>query len=114
MIAQTEEFEIEFEPTLPNVQEVTLGLEWDRFSGGRLQYAVVGPYPSIFGISNDINSQYKYVSLGYGEQWLKMDFDILLEDNSRLQKTDSIWLPGRYYDLGFRDGPPNPVYKFTY
>ncbi len=117
MVAQTEEFEIEFEPTLFNVQEVTLGLEWDRFSGGSLQSAVVGPYPSIFGISNYINSQYKYVSLGYGEQWLKMNFDMLLEDGSSLQKTDSIWLPGRYYDINdfdFDDPRRHPVYKFTY
>ncbi len=117
MVAQTEEFEIEFEPSLPNIQEVTVGLEWDRFSGGSLQSAVVGPYPSNFGISNDINSQYKYVSLGYGEQWLKMDFDILLEDGSRLQKIDSIWLPGRYYDINdfdFDDPRRHPVYKFRY
>ncbi len=42
---------------------------------------------------------------------------MLLEDASRLQKTDSIWLPGRYYninDFDFDDPRKYPVYKFTY
>jgi len=118
MYAETEEFTIEFEPTLSNVKEVTLGLEWDHFSGGSQDGIVLGPLSSLFTIeSSAYLSQYSppiQYSIRYGEQWLKMNFDVLLEDNSRLQKTDSIWLPGRYYEIGFGDGPPNPVYKFRY
>ncbi len=35
-----------------------------------------------------------------------MNFDMLLEDGSHLQKTDSIWLPG--------NPRRHPVYKFEY
>ncbi len=112
MFVNAEWFTIDFEPTISNVQEVTLGLEWNHFSGGRAENIIWGTFPSYFTIFD--NPRRPTSIEHYGEQWLKMDFDILLEDGSSLQKTDSIWLPGRYYDLGFGDGPPNPVYKFTY
>lgn len=34
MSAEAEEFSIEFEPTLPNVREVSFGFEWNYFLGG--------------------------------------------------------------------------------
>ncbi len=124
MVAQTEEFTIEFEPILLNVKEVTLGLEWDRFLGGSAENVIWGTFSSRFTIENYIiedvgnNTTGDNIrSIRYGDQWLKMNFDILLEDGSRLQKTDSIWLPGRYYDINeydFDDPRKYPVYKFEY
>lgn len=124
MKSQTEEFNIEFEPSLPNVQEVTLGLEWNRFPGGSAENVIWGTFPSYFVIEDHIIDDVgNYTngdnihSIRVGEQWLKMNFDMLLEDGSRLQKTDSIWLPGRYYDItdfDFDDPRRHPVYKFKY
>ncbi len=115
MVAQTEWFTIEFEPKLPNVKEVTLGLEWNRFSGGSAENVIWGTFPPYFTI---FDNPRRPTSLGYyGEQWLKMNFDILFEDGSQLQKTDSIWLPGRYYDFEdfeWEDPRRFPVYKFEY
>ncbi len=112
MHSETEWFTIDFEPITPNVQTVTLQLEWNRFSGGNPEKFIWGTFPPYFTIFDNPRRPASLENIG--EQWLKMNFDILLEDGSHLQKTDSIWLPGRYYDLGFGDGPPNPVYKFTY
>lgn len=121
LYSETEEFTIDFEPTLENVKEVELELEWNRFSETRLQNISLGPYSSKFSIeSSDYLSEYdppKYYDINVGEQWLKMNFDIFLNDNTRIQKTDSIWLPGRYYDLDDYDfGDPRkfPVYNFKY
>ncbi len=120
MYSQTEDFIIEFEPILPNVQEVTIELEWNRFSENNTKITL-GPFEPLFEIEKGAYlSQYsppKQYNIHIGEQWLKMNFDILLEDGSRLQKTDSIWLPSRYYDFNdydFGDPRKYPVYKFTY
>ncbi len=121
MTAETEEFTIAFEPTLSNVQEVTVGLEWNCFPRGNRENIVLGSLSPLFKIeSSAYLSQYSppiQYSIRDGEQWLKMEFDMLLEDGSRLQKTDSIWLPGRYYDINdfdFDDPRRHPVYKFEY
>ncbi len=121
MVAQTEEFEIEFEPTLLDVKEVILDLEWDRFLGGEIGNITLGSFQPVFKVENGAYlPEYtppKQYHIRVGEQWLKMKFDILLENGSRLQKTDSIWLPGRYYDINdfdFDDPRKYPVYKFRY
>ncbi len=120
MYAQTEEFNIEFEPSLPNVKEVTIELEWNRFSENNTKITL-GPFEPLFEVEKGAYlSQYsppKQYNIHIGEQWLKMDFDMLLEDGSHLQKVDSIWLPGRYYDINdfdFDDPRRHPVYEFMY
>ncbi len=93
-----------------NTKEVTIDAKWNRFSKEYVKATSLVSYPPNFDLEYGNN----LTTIVIGEQWLKFDFDILLNDNTRIQKTDSIWLPGLPGQEERKNGEPRTIYLVEY
>ncbi len=97
MFLPTEFYTLKFRALNTNTKEVTIHAEWDRFlQEENIERTMLQSYPPNFDL--DHGSGHDLIVVKIGEQWLKLDFDILLNDNTRIQKTDSIWFPANNHD----------------
>lgn len=97
MFLPPEFYTLKFRALNTNTKEVTIHAEWDRFlQEENIERTMLQSYPPNFDL--DYGSGHDLIVVKIGEQWLKLDFDILLNDGTRTQKTDSIWFPANNHE----------------